>query len=405
MASALSQIEAMKAMHIQSAAKSTANSAPTNRVDDDVEMEQKEDALNGGDGSVLSKALISEIEAMALELSKNRKAVNKAAMEREVSSERMASEYAVREHESYEAHNGVDRGIECIALSANEERVISGGTDSQIVGWNRSGKAIEFVLKGHSQTVNDIKIHRQNPQILMSASSDSTVMVWNLGKEAAAQRVWHLKGVHEAGVCALWQHPVNDLFLTASRDGMWCVHSLTAQKTWSKVTVDKAFGGINAFELHPDGQIVGVGCNDRMLRIWDIRSNQIGYSFEVGTAEIKRAAISFNPNGYILGYSDGSDTVNVWDLRKIAKQKSKGFLQRIQAEQTVRCIRFSPSGQYLAMGQPAGIEVFHGKKWNKLMGIGGHRKMVTDIQFADDSKFIVTASRDSKVRFIGSREQ
>ena len=349
---------------------------------------------------------------MAVELSKNRKAVNKAAMEREVSSDRMASEYAVREHESYEAHNGVDRGIECIALSVNEERVISGGTDSQIVGWNRSGKKIEFVLKGHSQTVNAIKMHRQNAQILMSASSDSTVMVWNLGKEAAAQRVWHLKGVHGAAVCALWQHPVNDLILTASRDGIWCVHSLTAQKTWSKVTVDDAFGGLNAFELHPDGQIVGVGCNDRMLRIWDIRSNQIGYSFEVGTDgkhgdrdRVKRAAISFNPNGYILGYSDGSDTVNVWDLRKIAKQKSKGFLQRIKTEQTVRCIRFSPSGQYLAVGQSTGIELFHGKKWNKLMSVGGHDKMVTDLQFAEHSKFIVTASRDSKVRFIGSRDQ
>merc|ERR1712048_80740 len=40
----------------------------------------------------------------------------------------------------------------------------------------------------------------------------------------------------------------------------------------------KGFGGLNAFGVHPDGQIVAVGSNDGNVRIWDIRSNQIGYA-------------------------------------------------------------------------------------------------------------------------------
>ena len=304
-------------------------------------------------------------------------------------------------------HRGVDRGVECVELSASAERVASGGTDSQIVVWRRSTKTVESVLKGHGQTVNAVKLHRAHDGVLMSASSDRTVMVWDLGKEGAAKRTWHLKGEHGAAVLALSVHPVDDLFVSASADGMWAVHSLRAQKTWSRVRADSCFGGLNALELHPDGQIVGVGCNDGMVRIWDIRSNQIGFTFEVGNGQkrgdgLKRGSISFNPNGYILGYGDCSDTVNVWDLRKIAKQKSKGFLQRIKAEQAVRCIRFSPSGQYLAAGQPNGIQLFHGKKWTSLKTIGGHEAAVTDIQFAKDCAFIVTASQDSTVRFIGS---
>ena len=415
MASALSQIEAMKAMHIESVA--TSNSKSRDDGHGDVEMEEKENGnnkestdrnLDGGDGTKLSSSLISKIESMAMELAKNRKATTLALTECEVSSERIVSEYGVSEEESYTVHNEVDRGVECLALSVNEDRVISGGTDSQIVVWNRSKRAVESVLKGHSQTVNAVAFYGENEEVLMSASSDSTAIIWKL-KESEAQKVWQLKGVHDAAVLNVAPHPVADTFLSASRDGMWCVHSLSTQKTWSRV---RAECGFNSFELHPDGQIVGIGCNDGMLRIWDIRSNQIGYSFEVGGdgqsgngRGLKRGAISFNPNGYILGYSDGGDTntVNVWDLRKIAKQKNKGFLQRIEAEQTVRCIQFSPSGQYLAVGQPRGIQLFHGKKWKHLKVIGDHQKMVTAIQFAQRSRFIVTASRDCKVRFIESR--
>ena len=102
-------------------------------ADDDVEMEQKEGGL-GGDGQTLSTALVSEIEAAANALTGRRKAETAAAAaHRAVFAERIAAELAVRTAESYPVHCGVDRGVECVELSASAERVVSGGADSQIV--------------------------------------------------------------------------------------------------------------------------------------------------------------------------------------------------------------------------------------------------------------------------------
>ena len=87
-------------------------------ADDDVEMEQKEGGL-GGDGQTLSTALVSEIEAAANALTVRRKAETAAAAQRAVFAERIAAELAVRTAESYPVHCGVDRGVECVELSAS----------------------------------------------------------------------------------------------------------------------------------------------------------------------------------------------------------------------------------------------------------------------------------------------
>ena len=212
---------------------------------------------------------------------------------------------------------------------------------------------------------------------------------------------------------SLCRHPVDDGFLTASADGVWCFHSLSAQSTMIRVQCTSR--GLNAMELHPDGQIVGVGGKDRKLRIWDIRTKRIGYTFEIdGSGQIERGSIAFSPNGYVLGFADRSESaVTLWDLRKIAKQKTKGFMVRVATEDKVTALRFSPSGQWLAAatkGQrdreprdsSAARHLFHQKKWTPFHRVATG-SVITDIQFAAGSKFIATAAMDSKVRFIGSK--
>jgi len=435
MASALSQIEALKAMQIESVSKP---SAPTitkrtaDRDDGDIEMEQKEDVVDqsqkedvGGDGTVLSPSMVAAIEATSASLSSGRKAMISERASLAVTADRVAAHYAVRGDTVYSGHDST----ECVALTARGDVVISGGADSQITVWDRSQRSIRSVLRGHSSTVNAVQVHCSNDEVVMSASSDRTAIIWTvpkvpMGTDGAAKRSWHLKGVHEAKVVALWQHPVDDCFVTADTDGLWAVHSLSAHKTWSRAGLGddgKGFGGLNAFGVHPDGQIVAVGSNDGNVRIWDIRSNQIGYALGHQTeAKMEnerrgrrrgRGSVAFNPNGYVLAYSDGTPSLSVWDLRKIAKQNAKGFLNRIQCPQRVRCAAFSPSGRFLAIGRGDGVQLFHGKKWVELCEIAAASKdgkhgnaPVNDLRFGDGAKFMVTANGDGTVRFIEAVE-
>merc|ERR1712083_254216 len=155
----------------------------------------------------------------------------------------------------------------------------------------------------------------------------------------------------------------------------------------------------NAMELHPDGQILATGTMDKKLKIWDIRTKTIGYTFDVASDD-EISSINFNQNGYYLASSHFDGIVNIWDLRKIGKSENKQFLKQIRMKEKVRRIQFDSSGQYLAIGQPNGISLYLSKKWTKFASFKSSYKDVTAIQFAQNAKFIVTASRERKVKII-----
>merc|ERR1719410_2730108 len=162
-----------------------------------------------------------------------------------------------------------------------------------------------------------------------------------------------VSGVHKDSVLSLSVHPLSDYFISGSREGLWCFHNLKQQRTVMRVKNDELEIGFNAMELHPDGQILATGTMDKKLKIWDIRTTQIGYTFDV-KAEDSISSINFNQNGYYLASSHFDGVVNVWDLRKIgkAKENNKQFLKQIRVHEKVRRIQFDSSGQYLAVGQP-----------------------------------------------------
>jgi len=214
-----------------------------------------------------------------------------------------------------------------------------------------------------------------------------------------------VNNVHKESVFALSVHPLDNLFVSASHEGLWCLHDLTAMRTLMRVKNDELEIGFNAMELHPDGQILATGTKDKKLKIWDIRTTQIGYTFDV-KAEDSISSINFNQNGYYLASSHFDGIVNVWDLRKIgkAKENNKQFLKQIKVREKVRRIQFDSSGQYLAVGQPNGISLYLAKKWTKFASFKCSYKDVTAIQFAKNAKFIVTASKERKVKIMTTNQ-
>ncbi|ETO23513.1 hypothetical protein RFI_13668, partial [Reticulomyxa filosa] len=133
---------------------------------------------------------------------------------------------------------------------------------------------------------------------------------------------------------------------------------------------------ISALQIHPDGQILGTCDDNKIVSIWDLRSQKAATKLE--GHDSRPNCIAFNLNGYFVGSGDDSGVVNIWDLRKLeATAKLDNF-----GGNRVCALTFDNSGSYLAVGQPYGIELFQCKKWKeRLASLRHHSKDVTGIRF------------------------
>lgn len=73
-------------------------------------------------------------------------------------------------------------------------------------------------------------------------------------------------------------------------------------------------GGYSAVSFHPDGLILGTGTQDKLVRVWELRTQKNVAQFEGHAGPV--LGLSFSENGYHLATA-AADGVKLWDLRKL----------------------------------------------------------------------------------------
>jgi len=183
-------------------------------------------------------------------------------------------------------------------------------------------------------------------------------------------------------------HIISHFWATASLDGSWCFHNLFGK---TLIQYDSK-NPIHCMQLHPDGQILGVGGEDKFIKIWDIRNpNNIAASFS--GHENTPSCLSFNQNGYYLASGDINGIVKIWDLRNVNKEHGE-----IDVHAKIRSVNFDHLGKYLAVGSSNNIELYTCKKWKKFATFEDHKRDVAAVKFGYLSKFLVSASYDATVK-------
>lgn len=79
---------------------------------------------------------------------------------------------------TFTGHNQEKYRLES-TFTADESTVISGSEDSSIFLWDTLSGQIVNKLTGHSGAVVSVSSHPKNNQILLSASADGTIKLWN----------------------------------------------------------------------------------------------------------------------------------------------------------------------------------------------------------------------------------
>lgn len=329
------------------------------------------------------------------------------------------------------------------AETGNEIRTLKGHNDfvrfvsfSPFPKHGIMGAASNPMWKWTERTEKEIRnLQGRNPDndpvvtkggLVVSASNDGTVRLWNEEKEDAI----HIIRAHSSWVNSAVFSPDRKFVVSASNDGF--VKILDVASGMEVETLKGHTRGVNYAAFSPDGKLIVSASDDETVRVWDVRTGKPlfvleGHSDAVGFA-------TFSPDGKRVVSASNDGTIRIWSLdtrkysrsfqnlyvnsaffcpdgKHIVTSSSDKFVRIWNAEtgaviQTFKCHTgrvifavYSPDGKRVAStSEDRTIRIWDVETNNELRVLDGHFGYVNSACFSPDGKRFVSASNDSTVR-------
>lgn len=280
-------------------------------------------------------------------------------------------------------------GISALAVHpSNDNLILTGGMDKNCVLFDRQAEKVLATLTGHAKKVTGVIIH-PTENVALSSSLDQTVRTWNTSTGAQSRSI-----PSNGAVTGISLHPTNEFAISSCSDNSWSFFDLETGTTIASMR-DPGSRGLTATQFHPDGFIFGVGTDNGLVRIWDIKEQSNLASFEGHRGKV--TAVSFSENGYYLATAAEDATVKLWDLRKLKNFKTISLDEGFE----VTSLDFDNSGSYLAVGG-TNIQLYNTKSWDLLKTMSAHSSVVTGVRFGTLAKTLISSSMDRSLRVFSA---
>lgn len=137
--------------------------------------------------------------------------------------------------------------------------------------------------------------------------------------------------------------------------------SVFAQEDRPRLVIDSQghSGIVNQIAFSPDGSQLVTGCEDKVIRVWDVSTGAIAQSYRQRQGDNFEGAISpfgISPDGRFLTVTTGTAQTgaSAFDVRMIDRQQNRIVALFRGHQAGVMCSQFSPDGSMLFTGDATG---------------------------------------------------
>ena len=161
---------------------------------------------------------------------------------------------------------------------------------------------------------------------------------------------------------------------------------------------------VRALALSPDGKRLAGGCDDGIVRLWDVSAGKLTPAAELKGHTDWLLCLAFSPDGQRLASGGYDGSVRVWD---VASGKALAVPARAPAPANapaaelpaVTALAFSPDGKALAVGcGNAQLLLFSAADGKFIRALAGHTSAITGLTFHPSGTLLASASKDRTLR-------
>ncbi|KAJ9156565.1 Eukaryotic translation initiation factor 3 subunit I [Pleurostoma richardsiae] len=214
---------------------------------------------------------------------------------------------------------------------------------------------------------------------------------------------------HERALTQIRYNPDGDLIFSVAKDQQICVwFSHNGERLG---TYHGHQGAIWTVDVDPTSTMIASGSADNTIRLWEIKTGRLIKTWEFPTA-VKR--VEFNEDGTkLLGVTEKRmghlGTIVVLDINPDpeAEQSDEKELTIVCDESKATVAGWSYLSKYIIAGHEDGsVSQYDAKNGDLIYNVNVHElgMQVTDLQWAPDRTYFITASKDKTAKLISARD-
>ncbi|QFS48795.1 caspase family protein [Nostoc sphaeroides] len=291
--------------------------------------------------------------------------------------------------EPLRGHKG---GVSSVAISADGQMIVSGGSDRAVRLWNCQGLPLAEPLHGHKGGVYSVAMSGDG-QMIVSGGGNGTVRLWNYQSLSLAEPLRGHKGsVYSVAISADGQTIVSSgsdgTVRLWNRQGLPLVEPLRGH---DGVVYSVAFARQRDTNSGDEQTIVSSG-SDGTVRLWNRQGLPLVEPFRGHDGVVFSAAISADGQTIVSGGFD--DTVRLWNRQGLPlTEPLRGH------EGNVNSVAISADGQMIVSGgNDSTVRLWNRQSLPLAEPLRGHKGDVNSVAISADGQTIVSGGTDGTVR-------
>lgn len=294
--------------------------------------------------------------------------------------------------------------VTAVAFSADDRFAYTGDANGRGNLWEPATGRHVAKLSWHTARITAASFLAESAHLLLTASMDGTVCVWDISDPAAPQPLESRTLKHGAAVTTMAASADGRSVVTGCDDGK--VRWWNGNRASSPRIVPLPAGSqVTSVALTVDaGRALVVDAAGRA--VWLVEADPDGESLpaahrflDLGALDVPAWSATFAPNGRSV-VTIGGDEARQWDLQG---QETMQF----NPHRTVAAASYSPTGdRVVSAGWDNSARIWDAKTGQTLLKLdnaragknGGHAAAINSAAFSHDGAFVLTASDDHVVK-------